>query len=256
MDIAAHNSEAWTREAEQGNRWTVPVTSGTVEEARKGNYSVLLTPTKPVPREWIGDVNGKKVLCLASGGGQQGPVFAALGAVTVVLDNCPEQLERDEDVAKRDGLNIRLELGDMRDLSRFQDETFDLIFNPISNCFIEDVAKVWSECYRVLKKGGTLLAGFCNPLLYIFDIDHWNEGKLVIAHKIPYSDIEQLPPAVLKHRLLEKDTIEFGHSIESQIGGQIKAGFSIDGFYEDNGGGASLLDSYINVFMATKATKR
>lgn len=256
MDIAAHNREAWTHEAEQGNRWTIPVTSETVEQAKKGNYNIVLTPTKPVPREWVGDIAGKKVLCLASGGGQQGPVFAALGAVTVVLDNCPEQLERDEDVAKRDGLNIRLELGDMRDLSRFKDETFDLIFNPVSNCFVDNLDMVWGECYRVLKKGGSLLAGFCNPLLYIFDIDLWNEGKLVIAHKIPYSDIEQLPPAVLKHRLMERDTLEFGHSLEGLIGGQVKAGFSIDGFYEDDGGGVTPLDPYISTFMATKATKR
>lgn len=255
MDVAAYNRTAWTKEVEKGNKWTVPVTSEEIEEVRKGNFKVVLTPTRPVPEEWLEDIKGKKILCLASGGGQQGPVFSALGAVTAVLDNCPEQLERDENVAKRDGLNIMLELGDMRDLSRFSDETFDIVFNPVSNCFIDDVDATWRECYRVLKKGGELMTGFCNPMLYIFDIDAWNQGELVLAHTIPYSDLEQLPPEILKQRIDEKATLDFGHSLESQIGGQIKAGFVINGFYEDNGGGDSLLDPYINTFIATKAKK-
>lgn len=255
MDIAAHNREAWTKEVELGNKWTVPVTSEEIAEARNGNYSIVLTPARPVPKEWLGNISGKKVLCLAGGGGQQGPVFSALGAVTAVLDNCPEQLERDEIAAKRDGLNIMLELGDMRDLSRFADETFDIVFNPVSTCFIDDVDAVWRECYRVLKKGGELMAGFCNPLLYIFDIDAWDRGELVLAHTIPYSDIEQLPDDVLRQRIAEKDTLEFGHSMESLIAGQINAGFLINGFYEDNGGGDSLLDPFISTFYATKAIK-
>lgn len=255
MDIAAHNREAWTKEVEAGNKWTVPVTSEEIAEAKKGNYSILLTPTRPVPKEWLGDVAGKKVLCLAGGGGQQGPVFSALGAVTAVLDNCPEQLERDEAVAKRDGLNIMLEQGDMRDLSRFSDETFNIVFNPVSTCFIDDVDAVWRECYRVLKKGGELMTGFCNPLLYIFDIDAWTRGELVLAHTIPYSDVEQLPGEVLRQRIADRDTLDFGHSMESLIAGQIKAGFLINGFYEDNGGGDSLLDPFIDTFYATKAIK-
>lgn len=255
MEIAAHNREAWTKLVETGNKWTVPVTSGEIAEAKKGNYSMLLTPTRPVPKEWLGNVAGKKVLCLAGGGGQQGSVFSALGAVTAVLDVCPEQLERDEVVAKRDGLNILLEEGDMRDLSRFSDETFDIVFNPVSTCFIDDIDTVWRECFRVLKKGGELMTGFCNPMLYIFDIDAWNRGELVLAHTIPYSDIEQLTPEDMRQRLADMDTLEFGHSLESLIGGQIEAGFLINGFYEDNGGGDSLLDPFISTFIATKAVK-
>lgn len=255
MDIAAHNREAWTKLVEAGNKWTVPVTPEEIAEARKGNYSMLLTPVRPVPEEWLGDIAGKRVLCLAGGGGQQGPVLSALGAVTAVLDVCTEQLERDEIVAKRDGLNIMLEEGDMRDLSRFSDGAFDIVFNPISTCFIDDVEAVWRECFRVLKKGGELMTGFCNPMLYIFDIDAWERGELVLAHAIPYSDIDQLPPDVLRQRIADRGTLDFGHSLETLIGGQIKAGFLINGFYEDNGGGDSLLDPFINTFIATKAVK-
>lgn len=255
MDILDHNREAWNKQVEEGNIWTRPVDSQTIEEAKRGKWSVVLTPTKPVPSDWFPKLGGKKVLCLASGGGQQGPVLAAAGAEVTVFDNSPYQLERDKMVAEREGLFIKLEQGDMRDLSRFDSESFDLIFHPVSNCFIDDIAKVWKEGYRVLKKGGALLAGFSNPLVYIFDMTEWDvHQNLIVRHKIPYSDIEQLSKEQLKERMVDKETLEFGHSLEDQIGGQINTGFTINGFYEDSSGG-DLLDPYINTFIATRAVK-
>lgn len=255
MDILKYNEKAWDKEIEQGNIWTKPVTSEVVEKAKNGEYTMVLTPTKPVPKEWIGNIKGKKVLCLASGGGQQGPILAALGANVTVLDNCIGQLEKDKMVAERDRLNIKLEQGDMRDLSRFEDESFDFIFHPVSNIFVDNIEDVWKECYRVLKKGGTLVSGIANPVMYIFDFYKWdNEKRLEVAYSIPYSDIEQLPKEQLEERMKNNEPLEFGHSLESQIGGQIKAGFVIAGFYEDNSGG-DLLDKYIDTFIATRAIK-
>ncbi|MCK7487622.1 MAG: class I SAM-dependent methyltransferase [Bacillus subtilis] len=145
----------------------------------------MLTPTKPTPKSWLEPIAGKTVLCLASGGGQQGPLFAAMGANVTVFDNSPEQLAQDQFVAKREGLSIQTIQGDMRDLSCFNDETFDLVFHPVSNAFVDDVLKVWKEAYRVLKMGGVLVAGFCNPILYIFDLNRWDKTKeLVVRYKI------------------------------------------------------------------------
>ena len=130
--------------------------------ARNGTWSIVLTPTKPVPRSWFpDDLNGKKVLCLASGGGQQEPVLAATGADVTVFDNSPGQLQKDTFVAERDGLKIKTVQGNMQDLSPFADSTFDMIVHPWSNNYVDDVIPVWKECARVLKKGGTLIAGFC-----------------------------------------------------------------------------------------------
>ncbi len=255
MDILTHNREAWNQQVEEKNIWTRPVDSQTIEDAKKGIWSVLLTPTKPVPLGWFPELKGKKVLCLASAGGQQGPVFAAVGAEVTVFDNSPSQLKRDRMVAERDGLSIKIEQGDMRDLSRFTNESFDMIFHPVSNCFMDDVNKVWKGCYRVLKKGGTLLAGFCNPITFIFDLNEWDENqKLIVRYSIPYSDLEQLPKEQLEAKIANKKTLEFGHSLQDQIGGQIDAGFMINGFYEDSSGG-DLLDPYINTFIATRAIK-
>ncbi|HSQ33986.1 MAG TPA: class I SAM-dependent methyltransferase [Peptostreptococcaceae bacterium] len=255
MNIVQHNSVAWDNQVKSENKWTIPVTSIEVEKAKKGEYTLVLTPTKPVPKEWIGEIEGKNVLCLASGGGQQGPILSALGANVTVFDNSKEQLAQDKMVSDRDNLSIRLEQGDMRDLSRFENETFDLIFHPVSNCFVNDIEKVWKESYRVLKKGGTLISGFVNPLVFIFDLYEWEKNdKLIVNKSIPYSDIEQLPKDQLDERIRTNDTLEFGHSLQSQIGSQIDAGFVIVGFYEDNSGGG-LLDSHIDTFIATRALK-
>lgn len=255
MDILHHNREAWSKLVEESNIWTRPVDSRVTDEAKRGNWSIVLTPTKPVPSDWFPPLDGKKVLCLASGGGQQGPVLAAAGADVTVFDNCPSQLERDTMVAKRDNLSIKVEQGDMRDLSRFNDESFDLVFHPVSNCFMDDVKKVWRECYRVLKKSGSLLAGFCNPVTFIFDMQDWDEQqKLSVKHRIPYSDLEQLSADQLKAKIEKREPLEYGHSLQDQIGGQLDAGFLIAGFYEDSAGG-DLLDPHIDTFIATRAIK-
>ncbi|HWR11117.1 MAG TPA: class I SAM-dependent methyltransferase [Rectinemataceae bacterium] len=256
MDIVSHNREAWTKEVAEGNKWTVPVSPEEIARAREGQWSLLLTPTKPVPREWYGEFSGKDILCLASGGGQQGPILAAAGAKVTVFDNCPAQLARDDMVAGREGLALRLEQGDMKDLSRFPDGGFDIIFHPVSNIFVDDVRPVWKECHRVLKNGGVLLAGFVNPLLYIFDLGEWDtDQRLSVRYRIPYSDIAQLPEELLARRIAAKEALEFGHSLEDQIGGQIAAGFVIAGFFEDSSGWGDLLDPYINTFIATRAVK-
>jgi SAM-dependent methyltransferase len=255
MDLIKHNKLAWDKQVEAKNKWTLPVTKKQVALARKGALKMVLTPTKYVPQGWFGNVKNKKVLCLASGGGQQGPLFAAAGANVTVFDNSPKQLEKDGFVAGREGLKIELVQGDMKDLSVFENKSFDLIFNPVSNCFIDDVQPVWKECYRVLKKGGVLLSGFCNPLLFIFDFDIWDRNsKLKVKYKIPYSDLEQLPKAQLNKRIKNLLPLEYGHSLQSQIGGQLKAGFALVGLYEDSAGG-DLLDKHIDTFIATKAVK-
>lgn len=253
MDYVKENSKIWDTRAENNDTWSMPVSSEIIQLARNGIWSIGLTPTKTVPRDWFPvDIKAKKILCLASGGGQQGPVMAALGAEVTVFDNSLKQLEKDEFVAKRDGLNLKTFQGDMKDLSAFDDEYFDLIIHPWSNSFIDSVLPVWKECSRVLKKHGTLIAGFGNPIEYIFDLGELEKGNLVVKHKIPYSDLEHLDDEAVVSAC-KKDGYVFGHTLTDQIQGQIDAGFAIVGFYEDIGGTA--LDNYIYTSIATKAVK-
>jgi SAM-dependent methyltransferase len=207
-----------------------------------------------VPREWLPDVTGLEVLCLASGGGQQGPILAAAGAVVTVLDNSPAQLGQDRLVAEREGLTIRTVLGDMADLSAFPDEHFGLVFHPCSNCFVPDVRPVWREAFRVLKSGGVLLAGFCNPALFLFDDAATERGELVVRHAVPYSDLTSLTEVERRRHTDEDEPLTYGHTLEDQIGGQLDAGFVLAGFWEDRDLRHPLA-KYLPVFIATRAVK-
>ena len=91
-------------------------------------------------------------------GGQQAPLLAAAGAIVTSLDNSEEQLALDRQVAEREGLELKTVLGDMRDLSTFDDASFDLIVHVCSNTFVPEIDPVWKECHRVLRRGGELLS--------------------------------------------------------------------------------------------------
>jgi SAM-dependent methyltransferase len=254
MDVTRHNRAAWDREVAKGNRWSVPVAPDDVAAARRGEVRIVLTPTIPVPADWLGELAGRDVLCLASGGGQQGPVLAAAGARVTVLDNSPAQLARDREVAGREGLGIALELGDMADLSRFAEASFDLVVHPVSNVFVPEVRPVWRGCFRVLRPGGRLLAGMCHPALFIFDVAAEERGELVVRHPLPYSDLTSLTRDEVDARLSSGEPLEFGHSLDDQIGGQLDAGFVLTGFYEDRRPDA-LPDRYLPTMLATRAEK-
>lgn len=258
IDIRKFNRKAWDRQVEVKNPWTIPVSSHQIAEARNGKWEIFLTPSKPVPKEWIPPLRGTSVLCLASGGGQQGPILAAAGAQVTVFDNSPRQLEQDLLVAKRDGLQLDTVEGDMQDLSRFSDASFDLIVHPVSNTFVPDVRPVWREAYRILRPGSSLLSGFDNPALHLFDEMAYDQGELIVANVLPYSDVESLSEEELEKRRENGIPLEFGHTLDDQIGGQIEVGFVITGFYEDRSPKEEndLLGQYMATFMATRATKK
>ena len=258
MDIRAYNRHAWDRQVEQGNPWTIPVGPEAIAAARRGDWEILLTPSKAVPRAWFPDLPGRDVLCLASGGGQQGPILAAAGARVTVLDNSPRQLAQDRAVAEREGLALTLVEGDMRELAMFAAASFDLIVHPVSNLFVPDVRPVWAEAFRVLRQGGILLAGFNNPVRYLFDVELVEQtGVLQAKYALPYSDLLSLTEEQKQRYLDEGSPFEFSHTLDDQIGGQLDAGFVIIGFYEDSDPNAEddPLSRYMPSFIATRAIK-
>ena len=255
MSIREHNRHAWNRLVEQRNRWTIPVSTDLINRVRKGDWDIVLTPEKSVPKDWFPSIQGLDVLCLASGGGQQGPILAAAGANVTVLDNSPKQLEGDLYVANRDCLIINTVEGDMANLALFDGETFDLIIHPVSNTFVPKVRPVWREAFRVLRTGGALLSGFINPAVYLFDYNLAEKsGVFQIKFKLPYSDIDIIEEK--RKRMEQGEPFEFSHSLEELIGGQTDVGFVIIGFYEDAQKPTDeLLANYMPTCIATRAIK-
>lgn len=252
--VVNHNKKAWNRYVQKNNQWTRPVSSKVIGAARNGRWQVLLTPVKPVPRNWFSPLTGLRVLCLACGGGQQAPILAAAGAEVTVLDNSPRQLAQDRMVAKKNRLKLEIVKKSMTDLSCFADSSFDLVFNPVSNTFIPNVLPVWKEVARILKPEGILMAGFINPFVYIFDGKLWENGILKVRNKLPHCSLDELNKEQKTTFLKEKKAIEFSHTLEEQVGGQIKVGFVIDGFYEDINPN-DIFAKYAPSYIATRARK-
>ena len=254
MDIVEYNRRAWDGLVQRGYEWTVPVTSEVVQAARRGQWEIVLTPQRAVPRDWFPPLAGTRTLCLAGSGGQQAPVLAAAGAIVTVFDNSPRQLAQDRLVAERDNLSIQTVQGDMRDLHVFADESFRLVVNPCSNCFVPDVRPVWREVFRVLATGGTLLAGFINPAAFIFDDEASERGELIVRHPLPYSDDFSLTEQEQKKLIEAGEPFIFSHSLEDLIAGQTDVGFVITGLYEDTRPGKPL-SKYMPEMIATRARK-
>jgi len=254
FDPVAHNRAAWDREVSGGNEWTRPVEPEVIARARAGDWSVVLIGYQPTPRDWFpADLSGAAILCLASGGGQQGPVLAAAGADVTVFDNSPAQLARDDEVAAREGLSIRTVLGDMRDLTAFAHASFDVVFNPVSNVFCPDLAPVWQESFRVLRPGGLLLAGFMNPDIFIFDVAALDEREeFVVRYRLPFSTLDLSEDE--RAGAYGDGPIEYSHSLTEQIGGQLAAGFILTHLVEAPHH-ADATARYMPGYIATRARK-
>lgn len=245
QDINAQTIDRWI---EEGWEWGKPITHELYEKALHGEWEVVLTPIKPVPHHWFGDLRGKKVLGLASGGGQQMPIFAALGAECTVFDYSEKQLESERMVADREGYLIRIIRGDMTEPLPFEDGEFDLIFHPVSNCYVEEVRPIWKECYRVLRKGGYLLSGTDHYINYVVD-----EDETSIITSLPFNPLKN---ANQMKQLEDADCgVQFSHSLEEQIGGQLEAGFTLLELYEDTNGEGRLHELNIPTFLAMRSVK-
>lgn len=242
------NKETIDKWAENGWEWSKPVSHEEYMKAKNGKWDVFLTPTVPVPHNWLGELKGKKILGLASGVGQQMPIFSALGAECTVLDYSSKQIESEIMVSKREDYEIEAIEGDMTKILPFEDESFDIVFHPVSNCYVEDVYHVFNEAYRVLKKGGVFLAGLNNEINYIVDND-----EKEIVWKMPFNPLKD--EKAKEFMVKENAGIQFSHNMTEQIGGQLKAGFTLVDIYEDTNGFGRLHELNIKSYVSTKSVK-
>lgn len=264
-DYVAMNSLQWDKWVSEHCIWTIPISHEKFVSAKSGEYSIYVTPQKPIPKDWLCDVKGHRVLALASAGGQQCPILSAIGADVTVFDNSQKQLDTEKEIAEREGYSINIVKGDMTKPLPFDSESFDLIINPVSNSYIENLHLFWSECFRLLKRKGCLITGFANPDVYMFDL--LSTSELRVKNKLPFNPLCTLSKDDFAI-ITQKDGVQFSHTLEEQMGGQIKSGFVITGFYEDKhptknskgydtyiGAIASKLTTFTAIYYATKSIK-
>ncbi len=245
QDINANVIDRWI---EEGWEWGIPVSHEIFEKAKNGEWDIFLTTTKFVPHRWLGDVKGKKILGLAAGGGQQMPILTALGGICTVFDYSPKQLESERFVAERENYSIEIVRGDMTKPLPFSNESFDMIIHPVSNCYVKEVKPIFKECFRVLKKGGLFLGGYDNGINYIFDTD-----EVTLKNSLPFDPLKN--PEHLQQLMDEDCGIQFSHTLEEQLGGQLEAGFTLLDLYEDYNAEGALAEKHIPSYFATLCKK-
>ena len=219
MDPIEHNRRAWDQRVRENRRFTRPVSDDELKDPLKEADS----------RGWLsGDVHGKQVLCLASGGGRQSAIYAAAGGVVTVNDISDEMLKIDRQVAKDRKLNIRTVQGSMDHLPELADATFDVVIQPVSTCYVPDIAKVYREVARVTKPGGLYISQHKTPASMQADVRRTSRGYELIE---PYYKTGPLPEVTGSlHR--EPGTVEFLHRWEQIVCGMCRAGFVIEDLSE------------------------
>ncbi|MGH7136501.1 MAG: class I SAM-dependent methyltransferase, partial [Pirellulales bacterium] len=175
-----------------------------------------------------GSVAGKRLLCLAGGGGRQSAIYAAAGAEVTVVDLSPEMLAIDRQVAAERGLNVRAIEASMDDLSVLADASFDIVLQPVSTCYLPDVKAVYREVARVTAPGGLYLSQHKQPTSLQAAATPSPGGYEVTE---PYYRHGALPGVIgSQHR--EEGTLEFLHRWEDLLGGLCRAGFVIEDVVE------------------------
>jgi len=241
----AKTIESWIK---NGWEWGKPISHEEYLKAEKGDFQLFLTPTIPMPKEWINGIKGKKVLGLASGGGQQMPLLSALGAECSLIDITKAQIDSDIMVAKRENYKISTVRADITKSLPFPDAFFDFIINPVSLVYCENIEPIFNECKRVLKKDSLFIGGFDNGLNFITD-----DNEKEIKNHFPFN------PLINKDQEKEcHDTdagYEFSHTSGEIIRALLHNGFTILDSYEDYNSEGHFSELRIPTFIAFLAKK-
>jgi ubiquinone/menaquinone biosynthesis C-methylase UbiE len=228
--VAEHNKKMWDRLAKAGH----PYTRG--EGKLPKSAAALRRFLDPNQRLSGMKLRGARILALAAGGGWDGIVFAKLGADVTVLDLSPRQVRTAKSLAKSEGVKLDAVQGNMKDLSRFSDGTFDLVWHCHSLVFIDDVDAVFREVGRVLKSGGTYITGTMHPttlrLYRTYDGRGWRPlSSYYDDRPMPWIDDSAATWEWEEGQVVAR-TLEYGHRVETLINGMVSAGMIIDGLWE------------------------
>lgn len=251
------NQEEWNKIVEAGCEWTKPITHEKLMENIRDEFKLYLSPCIPIPRNWFPkDIKDKKVLGLACGGGQQMPILAANGADCTVLDISEEQLKQDKLVIEREHIRYNVVQGDITERLPFEDNSFDIIILAFVNVYIEDMQFVWDECYRVLKPEGNLISTLDNGINCLFKDQ--SKEPLIVENKLPLNTLKNREDLAGYNGYNKDRLYRFSHTLEDNIRGQLKVGFTLIDLFEDRDSEETegfLIKNYISQYINTLAKK-
>ncbi len=229
-DVAAFNKERWEELSRAGVPYSRPWLDLTPAEAgRRINHEGM-------PLE----VEGRAVLCLAASGGQQSAAFGLLGARVTVLDLSENQLARDRETAARYGFPVATEQGDMRDLSRFPDSSFDIVWLAHGINFVPDARAVIREASRVLRPAGLFRMECTNPFIH-GAWDSWSGEGYLLRHpfvdggEVTWADPDWNFEADGGEKRV-RGPREFRHALSTVINSVVAGGMRVMGLWESTGG--------------------
>ena len=218
------NRRAWDRLVDQKSRF-----------AKAAEDDEFINPLKTVDGKlgWLAaGVHGRKLLCLAAGGGRQSALYAAAGADVTVVDISPKMLELDREVAAERKLNIKTIEASMDNLSMIADRSFDIVIQPVSTCYVPSITPVFAEVARVLRPQGIYISQHKTPTNLQSDVEGKKGGYLI--RSLYYQDNSTPLPPVQGSRLREDGTAEFIHRWEEIVGGMCRTGFVVEDLVEPN----------------------
>ncbi|HEV3417590.1 MAG TPA: class I SAM-dependent methyltransferase [Pirellulales bacterium] len=219
MSVHEHNRRAWDSLVRQRQRFTRPA-----DDADFANPLAAVDGNG-----WLGSsIVGRRVLCLAAGGGRQSALYSAAGAIVTVVDLSAEILALDRQVAAERGLDVQTVEASMDDLSMLPTSGFDIVIHPVSTCYVPDIATVYREVARVTIAGGLYISQHKQPASLQAGIAPSANGYELTE---PYYRAGPLP-AVEGSPHREPGTLEFLHRWEELLGGLCRAGFVIEDLIE------------------------
>jgi len=224
--ILVHNQRAWDERARRGQRFALPASDTDFDDPMK---------TLDGPG-WLGEVRGKRILCLGAGGGRHGPLLASLGAHVTVVDISPAMLKLDDEVAAARSLQVETLVASIDDLSALPDAEFEIILQPVSTCYVPDINLAYREAARVLKPNGIYSSRHKQPTNLQTGLIPTPEGFCLEDSyylKGPLSPAQQPGP----HR--EAGALEFLHRWDDLLGGLCRAGFVLEDVLEPKFGDPS-----------------
>ena len=214
-----HNRREWDARVRSAARFTQPASD---EEFRNPLAAVDAAG-------WLGpSIAGRRVLCLAAGGGRQSALYAAAGALVTVVDISAEMLAIDRQVAAERGLPVRTIEASMDDLSALPPAGFDVVIQPVSTCYVPDVTAVYRQVARVIRAGGVYVSQHKQPASLQTSVDRSPRGYEIVEPYYRTGPLPQIAPS--SHR--EAGTLEFLHRFEELLGGLCRAGFAIEDVIE------------------------